>query len=317
MDKINKNYQNFNRLSEIYFKIKIIENTNNDTKKENNDIENYLELLKKEDLTDFLISLGIFTQSYDINFLVNSNNEYFIKFEILTPSLNDLLNNKNHQCIFPDCYEIIINYRNNFCTEHLEHPNINNYEIMNQYFDIHSQELKKIFTDYKNQKNLSNFIKSNNNNIEPIIISYKSSLKDIIYNFELTTDINKLIEIQLTNEINELDCGIYNNFSNSESESDSELDFDFDLDDELSQNNNKTPTTPTTPISKSEYIHNDKDKDKDSDSDNENNNNDSDSDNYNNYIDDLSDCSNSDSDIELDQQDLNLLLNEFKKINHL
>ncbi len=308
MDKLNQLYLNFSKISSIFFKIEI--KAKNNEKEKQNEIEKekekYLENLKVEDLTLFLVNLGFYIQSYDINFLVNNNNDYFIKFEILIPSLNDLLNNKNHQCIFPNCNEIILNYRTNFCTEHLESPDINNIELINQYFELHSKELKQIFKDYKNQKNLSTFLKTKYNNIEPILITYPSNnIPDIIYSFELTTDINKLIEIELSNEINELDCMIYTNFSESDSDSDSNFNFDSDEDilnekenekENENENENKeiqsSPNTMNTTTTLTKY---------------DNDNNDSDSDiNYFSNDDD-------DDDSDINSEDLAELLKNLKK----
>ena len=305
MDKLNQLYLNFSKISSIFFKIDI-KDKNNEKEKEKEiqtEKEKYLENLKVEDLTLFLVNLGFYIQSYDINFLVNNNNDYFIKFEILIPSLNDLLNNKNHQCIFPNCNEIILNYRTNFCTEHLESPDINNIELINQYFELHSKELKQIFKDYKNQKNLSTFLKTKYNNIEPIVITYPSNnIPDVIYSFELTTDINKLIEIELSNEINELDCMIYTNFSESDSDSDSNFNFDSD-EDILKENENENeqtqtqtpPNTPETNIISTIQKDNDK-KDGDSDSDI-------------NYFSDNDD----DDDSDINSEDLAELLKNLKK----
>jgi hypothetical protein len=220
MDKYNQ-IQSLTRINKIYFKIT----------SELNDIDYLLDLIQKEDWSPFFINLGVFIQSYNLVFLVNNSNDYFVKFEILVPSLQTLLSNKNHQCIFPDCNEIILNYRTNFCNEHLESQDINNVQLMTKYFDEHSNQLKLIYKNYKEQYNLYNFllIRLKKKDTKSFNISLEN--QNIKCRFELINDTSKLIEIELTNNINELDCLILNNNDNdNETSIESKKPYDFYLD---------------------------------------------------------------------------------------
>ena len=69
MDKYNQ-LQSLTRINKIYFKIT----------SELNDIDYLLDLIQKEDWNPFLINLGVFVQSYNLVFLVNNSNDYFVKF---------------------------------------------------------------------------------------------------------------------------------------------------------------------------------------------------------------------------------------------
>jgi hypothetical protein len=234
MNKYNHNEiqnLNFTRINEIYFKIN--QNNNNQNNDNQNlellDIDILLDLIQKEDWQSFFISLGIFIQSYNLVFLVNNSDDYFVKFQILAPSLQTLLNNKNHQCIFPDCNEIILNYKTNFCPEHLESQDINNVQLMAQYFDEHSKQLKDIYKNYKEQYNLYNFLlnklKKPNKNTLCINITIGNNTK---FQFELINDTSQLLEIELTNRLNELDCLILND---TYTEPEKPYDFPIDIED--------------------------------------------------------------------------------------
>jgi hypothetical protein len=227
MDKYNQ-IQNLTRINEIYFKIKI--NSKDEDQDENVDMDYLLDLIQKKDWQTFFINLGIFIQSYNLVFLVDNSNDYFVKFQILVPSLQTLLTNKNHQCVFPDCNEIILNYRTNFCTEHLESNEINNAPLMTEYFDKHSQELKDIYKNYKEQYNLYNFL-SKKLKINKKSFDINLENKNIKCNcqLELINDTSKLIEIELTNNINDLDCLILNDDIYYEHEK--PYDFQIDIDD--------------------------------------------------------------------------------------
>ena len=220
MDKYNQ-IQSLTRINKIYFKIT----------SELNDIDYLLDLIQKEDWNPFLINRGVFVQSYNLVFLVNNSNDYFVKFEILVPSLQTLLSNKNHQCIFPDCNEIILNYRTNFCNEHLESQDINNVQLMTKYFDDHSNQLKLIYKNYKEQYNLYNFLLIRLKKKDKKSFNISLENQNIKCRFELINDTSKLIEIELTNNINELDCLILNNNdSDTETSIESKKPYDFYLD---------------------------------------------------------------------------------------
>ncbi len=211
----------FQRCNKAYFKI-IIE--------QNNNIENTLEKLELENFNKFFNDLGIFYQTYNISFLSNSNNEYFIKFDILVPSLESILIKKNHQCIFPNCNEIISDYKINFCDNHINH------EL--QDVSIFDTELEQIFTNYKLQKNIYNFLKTKYN---------KTNFKyDNLYcDLEIVDDtiINKLVNIDLQNDMEDINFMLDNMTTSEidENESDgindiednNDIEYDSDLDDDL------------------------------------------------------------------------------------
>lgn len=206
----------FQRCNKACFKI----NKNDDI-----DIEKLLEKLELDNFNDFFNDLGIFFQTYNISFLSNSNNEYFIYFDILVPSLESLLIKKNHQCIFPNCNESIMDYKKNFCDNHL------NSEL--QDVSIFDKELEQIFTNYKLQKNIYNFLKSKYNNT---IFKYNNLSCDLeIVNNNI---INKLTNIDLQNDMDDINFMLDNMNDEDEDElqeNDSEIDDDSesDLDEEL------------------------------------------------------------------------------------
>ena len=80
MDKIKKIMDPFLNINSLYFKIIFKSKKTNEDITEN--IDKYLYLLEKEDLTDFLNNLGLFIQSYNICFMTNNINQYFLKIEI-------------------------------------------------------------------------------------------------------------------------------------------------------------------------------------------------------------------------------------------
>lgn len=174
----------FQRCNKACFKIII------DTKNKI-DIENLLEKLELENFNFFFNKLGIFYQTYNISFLSNSMNEYFIHFDILVPSLESLLIKKNHQCIYHNCNESIADYKMNFCNNHINH------EL--EDISIFDKELEQIFTNYKLQKNIYNFLKSHHNNT---IFKYDNLYCDLeIVNNNI---INKLVNIDLQNDMDDI-----------------------------------------------------------------------------------------------------------------
>ncbi len=189
----------FQRCNKACFKIII-----ND--KNNIDIENLLEKLELENFNDFFSSLGIFFQTYNISFLSNSKNEYFINFDILVPSLESLLIKKNHQCIFPNCNESIIDYKMNFCDNHM------NSKL--EDISVFDKELEQIFTNYKLQKNIYNFLKTQHNNT---IFKYDKMDCDLeIFDNNI---INKLINFDLQNDMDDINF-MLDNMNTSEKDED-------------------------------------------------------------------------------------------------
>jgi hypothetical protein len=189
----------FQRCNKACFKI-IIDD------KKNIDLENLLEKLELENFNDFFNNLGIFFQTYNISFLSNSMNEYFINFDILVPSLESLLIKKNHQCIFPNCNESIIDYKINFCNNHM------NTELTD--ISVFDKELEQIFTNYKLQKNIYNFLKTQHSNT---VFKYNNLCCDL----EIVENniINKLVNIDLQNDMDDIDF-MLDNIDGSDNELD-------------------------------------------------------------------------------------------------
>jgi len=266
----------FQRCNKACFKI-IIDN------KKNIDIENLLERLELENFNDFFSNLGIFFQTYNISFLSNSKNEYFINFDILVPSLESLLIKKNHQCIFPNCNESIIDYKINFCDNHM------NSELSD--ISIFDKELEQIFTNYKLQKNIYNFIKSQHNNT---IFKYDNlcCYLEIIDN----NIINKLVNIDLQNDIDDIDFMLDN--MNTSEKDDNELDDYSDIEDynqieDINEIEDTNEMKETTELKHDINIENDD----------------------NSSIEDDSEYEISDIEDELDSKELKLLLNQLQLFN--
>jgi hypothetical protein len=145
--------------------------------------------------------------------LVNPAGEYFIKFELLFPQLSSLLEYKNSTCICPGCEETILSYTDFLCNNHLNSDIINNFDLINNYFYIRSRELEEIYNSYKNQTNINNYLteKESQHN-EGMFALNELNLKEITCYLKLTTEIDNLIEIDLTSMINNLDCMIMNEY---------------------------------------------------------------------------------------------------------
>jgi hypothetical protein len=232
--KLLENYQDYcknvekNRIHIVYFKVLLKHNKKNtDTKGENDnsysnsnlrvitsdDYEKVLDIMQTYDFYKFFEHNLIIVESYNIEFLVNPSGEYFIKLELLFPQLGSLLEYKNSTCICPGCDETILSYTDFLCNNHLNSDIINNFDLINNYFYIRSRELEEIYNSYKNQSNINNYLmeKESQNN-ESIFALNQLNLKEITCYLKLTTEIDDLIEIDLTSMINNLDCMIMNEY---------------------------------------------------------------------------------------------------------
>lgn len=179
MKKIDKN-----RLHTVYFKIK-----------NENDVEDH-NILKTFNFISFFANFNISIKTYNIKFLINSEDEYFIKFEINYQSLQSILENLNTLCIINDCCEKIIGIGEIFCQTHLltEMIKTTDIEIINSYFSIRNQKLETCFFEYTKQSDLFNYLKThprNNNNdifivekFELILVSEPDDLLEIKLNFD-------------------------------------------------------------------------------------------------------------------------------------
>jgi hypothetical protein len=179
MKKIDKN-----RLHTVYFKIK----NENGTEDHN--------ILRTFNFISFFANFDISIETYKIKFLINTEDEYFIKFEIKYQSLQSILENLNTLCIFNDCHEKIIGIDEIFCQSHLSSEMIKTTDIqtINSYFSIRNQKLETSFFEYTKQSDLFNYLKihprNNNNdifiveNFELILVSKPDNLLEIKLNFD-------------------------------------------------------------------------------------------------------------------------------------
>ncbi len=235
--KLLENYQDYcnnvekNRIHIVYFKVLLkhnkkktdTKNTDTDGVNDNSnynlrvitsdDYEKVLDIMQTYDFYKFFENNLIIVESYNIEFLVNPTGEYFIKLEILFPQLGSLLEYKNSTCICPGCEETILSYTDFLCNNHLNSDIINNFDLINNYFYIRSRELEEIYNSYKNQTNINNYLmeKESQNN-EGMFALNQLNLKEITCYLKLTTEIDNLIEIDLTSMINNLDCMIMNEY---------------------------------------------------------------------------------------------------------
>jgi hypothetical protein len=226
MKKIDKN-----RLHIVYFKIK----NENDTKDNN--------ILKTFNFISFFANFDISIETYNIRFLINSDNEYFIKFEINYQSLQSILENLNTLCIINDCHEKIIGIGEIFCQSHLLSETITTTKIetINSYFSIRNQKLETSFFEYTKQSDLFNYLKThprNNNNdifivenFELILVSESDDLLEIKLNFD--NDGNESDESDLSNlsDFVDIDFKVSINGIEELSLNDSMSDTDNDIDD--------------------------------------------------------------------------------------
>lgn len=146
-----------NNIKNVYFKLKLVHHDEKSTKLTNDEIEAYLTEIYKTDLSIFLNQYEIFYNSYNISFMIDNSNNYYLKFQIIPPGLNDLLINKNYQCIYQNCYEMILNIKGSFCPSHTEMLQQLNPTQYDKLLKNHSDDLKKIYETFTAQNNLYNY----------------------------------------------------------------------------------------------------------------------------------------------------------------
>ena len=244
-EKYCKDQEN-NRIRELFFKIIIKSNNNNENKIINNNIENYqsyLEILELFDFYAFFKKLNIVIENYSIEFLIDNKGDFYIKFDIYYPSLGSILKYINSQCIYLECNETILNYSDNFCPNHLTNEIITNFELVNDCFNNKNKELAELYNNYKEQADLYNCLKNkseNNNNIFKIK-NHKIKDEELNYFFELIEDkeTSQLISINLNTIINDFEDNINDNDNDNDKISDTDSDIDTDTENDL-QNLDKT-----------------------------------------------------------------------------
>lgn len=246
MEKLKKMMGAFANIHNVYFKILFKPKETSQVFENNikNNIEKYLTILEKEDLIPFLNNLGLFVQSYDIKFLTNNLDQYFLKVEILQPSFKRLIQNRTIECMVPNCNDIIVNKNYNLCVNHLDDSLINNSQLMTTYFNQHIQKTKEIYNNYNNQKDIYSFLVNKyQDNIDFMYLS--ENFKNINCILELFKyddkglNKTKLIEIELSYKVNKLKFKtLYNDtHSDSDSDSDSDSESGSDNEDDLNTSN--------------------------------------------------------------------------------
>ena len=231
MDKIKKFMSPFLNINSLYFKINFFCKKTNQNITEN--IDKYLASLEKEDFKDFLNNLGLFIQSYNISFMTNSTNQYFLKIEILQPSLKRLIQNRSIECIYPDCDDIILNKKYNLCEQHLNDSIINDVSLINSYLDQHIKKTKEIYNNYSNQKNIFLFLK-NKYQHNSSFVYLSDSFRNIncileLLNYDDMNNINNdnnLIEIELPYKFDKRKIN-YHNVNDNDNDNDND-DVDYD-----------------------------------------------------------------------------------------
>ena len=260
MDKIKKFMSPFLNINSLYFKINFCSKKTNETITEN--IDKYLASLEKEDFKDFLNNLGLFIQSYNISFMTNSTNQYFLKIEILQPSLKRLIQNRSIECIYPDCDDIILNKKYNLCEQHLNDSIINDVSLINSYLDQHIKKTKEIYNNYSNQKNIFLFLKNKYQNHSSFVY-LSDSFRNVncileLLNYDDMNNINNdnnLIEIELpykfdkrkinvknvnnVNDVNDDACYGDDDVDYDSSSSESESELDSNIKNEQNEQNDK------------------------------------------------------------------------------
>jgi hypothetical protein len=223
--------------------------------KTENNVEDY-NILKKINFIKFFDDFDIKIETYSIKFLINSKDEYFIKFEIIYQSLQSILENINSLCIFNDCNEMIEETDKIFCQSHLssEMIKVTDIKTINNYFKIRNQKLEESYNNYSQQSDLENYLKkhpkNNNNdvfkvcNFELILVSVSESydLLELKLNFEDASDFSDSSDIDFNVSINDIEeLSINNSDSEDGSEDDSTNDsddIDDDIDDDIENNMN-------------------------------------------------------------------------------
>ncbi len=200
MKKIDKN-----QIHTVYFKIKT----------ENNEEDH--NILKTYNFINFFADFDIRIETYSIKFLIDSNGEYFMKFEIKYQSLESILEQLNNKCIINDCHEKITETDEIFCLNHsyFELIKANDIETINNYFKIRNQKLEQSYHNYLKQSDLVNYLKkhprNDNNgqfkvcNFELILTSETDDLLEIKLNLEEDSDFSDSNDIDFNVSINDIE----------------------------------------------------------------------------------------------------------------
>jgi hypothetical protein len=193
--------ESYQKYHQIIFKVDL-NSENNPIQDENIIIQN-LKTLQIIDWMPFLNKIGLVVEDYYVRFMINSLGQYFIKLSIVYPSIGTILEYKNSLCLLPGCPEKIFNYWSCFCEYHGSTPDIiNNTNLVNQYFENRSEELKKLHQSYQKQENLVHYLKTQFDtptfeltslHLDPNISCHLS----IIYNESNLTDIDIEDDIEL------------------------------------------------------------------------------------------------------------------------
>ena len=193
--------ESYQKYHQIIFKVDL-NSENNPIQDENIIIQN-LKTLQIIDWMPFLNKIGLVVEDYYVRFMINSLGQYFIKLSIVYPSIGTILEYKNSLCLLPGCPEKIFNYWSCFCEYHGSTPDIiNNTNLVNQYFENRSEELKKLHQSYQKQENLVHYLKTQFDtptfeltslHLDPNISCHLS----IIYNESNLTDIDLEDDIEL------------------------------------------------------------------------------------------------------------------------
>jgi hypothetical protein len=193
-----------NNMKNVFFKLNLSHH-DKITKLTNDEIENYLVEIYKTDLSSFLNQYEIFYNSYNVSFMIDNSNNYYLKVQIITPGLNDLLTNKNYQCIYPNCYEMILNIKGSFCPSHTEITQQLNSLQYDKLLKNHAADLKKIYDTFTSQNNLYNyFINFKGINITDFIKNNSTeNSHDIQCSLEVIKKTDNMIDIDIPLDFHE------------------------------------------------------------------------------------------------------------------
>jgi len=244
MNNLISNYQNFNnnyvqnRIQHIYFRV--ILKKDNIINNENDKYQSLLEQLNEVDLVPFLYELGILAESYGLDFLTNNKEEYFIRLETLTPCLEALLSYKNNLCIYPNCNDMVLDFRDYFCHNHLQEDINHNKDDIETFFKNRKSELMELFNNYKKQENIYKYLCDEFDMSNKHFLFMSKYVDDIDCYFQVIKDDANLIEIELDTSNIDLDCFINapshmsedsdNDKDSNYSGIDSDIDVDSDID---------------------------------------------------------------------------------------
>ena len=222
MNKLIEVYNNYckkidvNRIHEVCFKIDFYQSNK---KVDDNIYQECLNDISRYNFLTFFNKLQIIVETYGYEFLTNSKGEYFIKLKLYYPSIKSLLEYKSSMCIISNCTDQVLDFSNFLCPKHLTTETIENYDLINKCFYKRTDDLDNLYENYKKQTDLINYLNSIIDKDKGYfeIKSYDVGERDC--RLEINNNIDNLIEIELEEEINALDCLILedNNSEGSES----------------------------------------------------------------------------------------------------